>query len=317
MNGNGNAELLMALAERADVIVDFRGLADGTQIELLNIGPDEPFGGGLPGVDFAPADPATSGRVMRFRVNHALLGASPTDPVDANGDPNPNAATEPLQLVLNAEQPLGAAGATRNVSLNEAESEMVCVSGDLVKGTIRYAGPPDPVTGLCPIGSDPFGPIEALLGTVDLTDPANPVGNALKWTDSTDPASQAIGITLNNGTDVVVNVTENPAVGATEEWDIYNFTADAHPIHLHLVRFEVVKREAIGGGPSVAGSNAPLPWETGFKDTVISYPGEVTTVKARFDIEGLYVWHCHIVEHEDNEMMRPYYVGSGDFIPAP
>ena len=53
----------------------------------------------------------------------------------------------------------------------------------------------------------------------------------------------------------------------------------------------------------------PEPWESGWKDTVISYPGEITRVKAKFDVPGLYVWHCHIVEHEDNEMMRPYFVG--------
>ena len=46
--------------------------------------------------------------------------------------------------------------------------------------------------------------------------------------------------------------------------------------------------------------------ERGYKDTVIAYPGQVTRVRAIFDIAGLYVWHCHIVEHEDNEMMRPY-----------
>ena len=83
------------------------------------------------------------------------------------------------------------------------------------------------------------------------------------------------------------------------------------------MRFEVLGREAIGGGESVVGTNDPLPWESGYKDTVISYPGETTTVKALFDIPGLYVWHCHIVEHEDNEMMRPYYVGDADFDPAP
>jgi FtsP/CotA-like multicopper oxidase with cupredoxin domain len=55
-------------------------------------------------------------------------------------------------------------------------------------------------------------------------------------------------------------------------------------------------------------------WETGFKDTVISYPGEVTRVRGRFDVGGLFVWHCHIVEHEDNEMMRPYAIGP---IPSP
>jgi FtsP/CotA-like multicopper oxidase with cupredoxin domain len=59
----------------------------------------------------------------------------------------------------------------------------------------------------------------------------------------------------------------------------------------------------------VAGSNEPLAGESGFKDTVIAYPGEITRVKARYDLAGFYVWHCHIVEHEDNEMMRPFHVG--------
>ena len=53
----------------------------------------------------------------------------------------------------------------------------------------------------------------------------------------------------------------------------------------------------------------PEPWETGYKDTVIAYPGEVTRIRARFKKNGQYVWHCHIVEHEDNEMMRPYRIG--------
>ncbi len=71
-----------------------------------------------------------------------------------------------------------------------------------------------------------------------------------------------------------------------------------------LVQFDVVDR--IGADDVV---RPPEPWETGFKDTVIAFPGEVTRIKARFTRPGLYVWHCHIVEHEDNEMMRPYYVG--------
>ena len=53
------------------------------------------------------------------------------------------------------------------------------------------------------------------------------------------------------------------------------------------------------------------PWESGWKDTIIAYPGEVTKLAAKYDIPGLYVWHCHIVEHEDNEMMVPYCVGDG------
>jgi bilirubin oxidase len=87
-------------------------------------------------------------------------------------------------------------------------------------------------------------------------------------------------------------------------WEIHNFTEDAHPIHVHLVMFQVLNRENEDGQV-----RPPEAWETGWKDTVIAYPDEITRIKAKFDLEGLYVWHCHIVEHEDNEMMRPYRVG--------
>jgi spore coat protein A len=113
------------------------------------------------------------------------------------------------------------------------------------------------------------------------------------------------------------SVTENPAVGATEIWEMYNATGDAHPMHIHEVVFQVVSRQDIlvneetGEVQIVPGSQPapPEPWETGFKDTVIAYPGQVTRVKAQFNTPGQFVWHCHIVEHEDNEMMRPYRVG--------
>jgi FtsP/CotA-like multicopper oxidase with cupredoxin domain len=67
-----------------------------------------------------------------------------------------------------------------------------------------------------------------------------------------------------------------------------------------------------GFGWLLSHSGVPLPpeeWEEGFKDTVIAYPGQVARIRARFDLPGLYVWHCHILEHEDHEMMRPYLVG--------
>jgi len=128
-------------------------------------------------------------------------------------------------------------------------------------------------------------PFAALLGTHD---PGTGVPSPLMWSDA---------------------ITENPALNATEDWKIYNFTEDAHPIHIHEVQFQLIGREPMGGGTSEAGSNNPLPGETGFKDTVIAYPDEITTVRAIYDLPGFYVWHCHIVEHEDNEMMRPYCVG--------
>jgi FtsP/CotA-like multicopper oxidase with cupredoxin domain len=318
-SGDGTAQILMALAERADVIVDFRNIPDGTTIELINIGPDEPFGGGTPGIDFDPADPSDSGKVMRFVVNAALNGFGQTDPMKRNGKPNPQAATDPANLVLNAEPALGPATVTRQVSLNELDSEQVCVidvAGSLIQAFDSDTGDPlhpedeceDSILG--DVGAEPFGPLEALLGTVDLT--GAPEGIPLKWTD--DSGIDKL-VPLMNGATVTVNVTENPALGAIEDWEIYNFTMDAHPIHLHLVRFAVIERRPIGDAPGTG--SGPLPWETGFKDTVIAYPDEITTVRAHFDIEGLYVWHCHIVEHEDNEMMRPYIVGLADAPPPP
>jgi FtsP/CotA-like multicopper oxidase with cupredoxin domain len=297
-SGDGTAQLLMALAERADVIVDFRGLADGTEILLTNIGPDEPFGGGIPGEDFDAADPDTTGQVMRFVVDSSLEGASPTDPSGATP------ATDPWDLVLNTEPGLGAAADNpRNVSLNEEMSHEVCVLAD--EDTEDYLIPIQefdcdkiPPEGTIVV---PFGPTAALLGQVDLTDPDEPAGIPLMWTASGVGVERSVTVPAGP---VNIWVTENPALDATEEWDIYNFTVDAHPIHLHLVRFEIVKRQAIGEA-----ARDPEPWESGYKDTVIAYPGEITTIKARFDLEGLYVWHCHIVEHEDNEMMRPYFVG--------
>jgi FtsP/CotA-like multicopper oxidase with cupredoxin domain len=97
-------------------------------------------------------------------------------------------------------------------------------------------------------------------------------------------------------------VTENLAVGATEVWEIYNTTGDAHPMHVHEVVFEVVSRQDIFVDEEtqqvqvVPGSLA-IPaesWETGFKDTVTAYPGQVTRIRAQFNTPGQFVRHCHI-----------------------
>jgi FtsP/CotA-like multicopper oxidase with cupredoxin domain len=280
--------LLMGLAERADVIVDFRGFKDGDIVRMINTAPDAPFGG-FPDV---PADPGTTGQVMQFVVNSALLNAAGS--TDAT-------ATDPYSLVLNSEPSNGTTtGPTRQVSLNEGESEDLCVDVDIAGNVVVVTGTPP----ACPAPSLPFAPKEALLGTVGGT-PAAPFGIPLKWTDHTG-VSQPATVTMADGfTTKDILVTENPTVGDIEDWEIYNFTVDGHPIHLHLVRFEVVSRQVIGGA-----QRGPEPWETGFKDTVIAYPNEITTVRSKFDLAGLYVWHCHIVEHEDNEMMRPYVVSA-------
>jgi FtsP/CotA-like multicopper oxidase with cupredoxin domain len=203
------------------------------------------------------------------------------------------------------------------------------------------------------------GPLEILVNNT-LWDGSNPYGG--NRSDFTPVTSQGATFLY----------SELPKEGETEVWEIVNLTADAHPIHLHLVQFQLQSRQAfdlkgytavynaafpgggaflpgvympgygppktyttaiagaVGGNPDVTpflkgAAVLPLPSEQGWKDTVIAYPGEVTRFVVRwaptdlpnttsvanayfpFDPNGGhgYVWHCHIIDHEDNEMMRP------------
>ncbi|MBA8924874.1 bilirubin oxidase [Kutzneria viridogrisea] len=227
-------QVLCAPAERADLIVDFTGVPVGSELYLINEGPDRLFAGP---VGAMPADPATSGQVMKFVV--VPLGSRDT-------------TVDPAQLSLPAAGPLGAAERTWRISLNETTS--------------RYS---------------PQVPVRMMLGTVRADGTAEPLG----WEAA---------------------VTEFPTVNATQVWELTNFTNDAHPIHLHQVQFQVLGRCTLGGA-----TRPPEHWETGRKDTVIVYPRESTRVAARFDLPGRYVLHCHVLGHEDNEMMRPVQVVPG------
>ena len=109
-------------------------------------------------------------------------------------------------------------------------------------------------------------------------------------------------------------VTETVELGTVEVWGLLNLTDDAHPIHLHLVRFQILDRQLFDAdeyntsgtmhwrGPPVP----PAPSEAGWKDTVVASPGMLTRIIMRFEgYAGRYVWHCHLLEHAANEMMRP------------
>jgi spore coat protein A, manganese oxidase len=112
-------------------------------------------------------------------------------------------------------------------------------------------------------------------------------------------------------------ITENPKLGTTEIWYLINLTTDSHPIHIHLIDFQILDRRDFDvekynkeriihyTGPAIP----PEPQERGWKDTVRANPNQVTRIIMKFGpYTGLYVWHCHILEHEDYEMMRPYIV---------
>ncbi|HYK72865.1 MAG TPA: multicopper oxidase [Pseudoneobacillus sp.] len=131
--------------------------------------------------------------------------------------------------------------------------------------------------------------------------------------ESTDEFGR-LKLLLNNMEWDQLPITETPYNNTIEIWDLYNTTPDTHPIHLHLVQFQILGRAPFKGNPnrlnlSVGKLRPPDPNERGWKDTVRANPGEVTRIIARFGpFTGIYPWHCHILEHEDHEMMRPYEV---------
>jgi spore coat protein A len=246
--------LSVAPGERADVIVDFSRMR-GQTIVVGNLA-NAPYPGG------DPVDPATTGKVMAFRVS--LAKSSVPDP----------RVPDSLRPKLGPVPVPGAPDRLRRILLVE--------------------------------GTDGYGRLQTMLGIVD---PSRPTLNGtLVFTDP---------------------ISENPGLGDTEVWEFYNTTEDAHPIHMHLVDFRVINRQAftgtilekrnsdgsIGGvldKASIRFTGAPrIPGaeERGKKDTAKMFPGEVTRVIANFNRRGEFLYHCHILSHEDHEMMRPYYVG--------
>jgi FtsP/CotA-like multicopper oxidase with cupredoxin domain len=355
----GNNKLVMMPGERYWVIVDFKGYEAGkigpngaaySGTWLLKNTAKAPFPGG------ATPTQNTVDRIMQFRVAGGPVTDTSYNP--ATGAP----VRKPMVRLTT-----GMVQKTRQLTLNE------------VMGMPQNAI--DPVTGI--MTAYPGGPLEILV-------------NNTKWNGErvngvmTDPITGHLMYTFETRSDFTLDGTgknwlsELPQEGTTELWEIINLTADAHPMHLHLVQFQILNRQAfdvakynaayaaafpgggydhmtgqpypkgvyipawgppsdygtgpiVGGNPdinAVAGKKSvylqgkptpPLPQENGWKDTVVTYPGQVTRILVRwaptdlpastlpanasfpFDPNGGhgYVWHCHIVDHEDNEMMRP------------
>ena len=320
--------LLLAPGERADIIVDFSGY-QGQTLTLRNTAAT-PFPGGV------PVDPDSTGQIMQFRVGEGDIDDNTCDPSLPQGGANAcDLREDPIVRLVNPKSgkldPDVTADLTRQLTLNETEG----------------AG----------------GPIELLL-------------NNTKWSGTVhgvpgEPIADSVFLYGDETVGKDTYATELPRVGSTEVWEIINISADAHPIHLHLIQFQVLNRQrideqgyieayadafpddtvddaagppndystlnaddAIGGNPAVSPyllgkPRPPKPNEAGWKDTVVMMPGEVTRIAVRwaqqdvpvddvsagkntfpFDPIGPpgYVWHCHILDHEDNEMMRPYEV---------
>lgn len=342
-------ELLMGPGERYDVIVDFSGYA-GKDLILRNDA-RMPFPNG------AGVDPAVDGQIMQFRVTDNAEGKDESYKPSAAVTGLREAAGLPAMPALASENPISL---VRQLTLNEEMGMAQTVDG------VSYPG----------------GPLAMFVNNTRWNGKVleTMMGGSMPMLMAPDDPAFA--------EDSVGNyVSELPELGTTEIWEIANLTADAHPIHLHLVQFQLLDRQrlntrrynkaydasfegggydhmtgdaypvglyipgdgpprdygvenadgSIGGNPPfsrylIGKASQPLGPEKGWEDTIIMYPGEVTRIVFRwtdqegeaftFDATGAetslavdengipsggpgYVWHCHIVDHEDNEMMRP------------
>lgn len=254
--------LLLAPAERADLIIDFSQVPPGSRLILYNDAP-APFPGPDERDDYYPGNPknptpSTPGygpntrALMQFRVGPLV------------GSPDPPAAPLTLPAII----PLYESAATtvRDLTLNE--------------------------------DFDGYGRLIQRLGT---------------------NVRLSAGTFARNFGDTA---TERPQAGDTEVWRIFNLTGDTHPIHFHLVNVQILERQLFDakhytGAPKFHGPpRPPDPYEMGWKETVRMNPGEMTKVIMNFQVPSgapvsvrtggyNYVWHCHILEHEEHDMMRP------------
>jgi FtsP/CotA-like multicopper oxidase with cupredoxin domain len=307
-----NGYLVFEPGSRYDIIVDFTNYTD-KRIIMENIGADEPFNGEITG----PGPFTETDRIMAFDVV-----------LDRDEDiPNVN----PTGISFGPD--VGTPTRTRKVALFE--------------------------------GRDEYERLQPLLGTAEPAVSFN--GKPINWPNTQPYIDAGLVGQMEGAIAWHSPVTENPKLNTTEEWEIWNGTGDAHPIHLHLVHFEIFSRKAIkwdtatGDGETEFGRVAdpigmpgsPQPNNdgtylvvqpvvqhngaigSGFRfanlttddgidvnltsaegyvenarhDMVTALPDQVTIIRAKFDKPGRFVWHCHILSHEDHEMMRTLYVG--------
>jgi spore coat protein A len=266
----GEANVLpIGPGERYDVVVDFSAVLPGSRVVVTN-------SANSPYPNAAPPDAGLNDRLMAFDVVTPLNDAVPDATVAAGSD------------LRTANPDLG---------------PLTVPAGTPVRRIMLFEG------------VDALGRLQTMLGPID----KDPVSGLQGTQTFKDP------------------ITEHPALGSTEVWEFYNTTVDAHPIHMHLVDFRVINREGFTAaladkintdnsvGAIVTNTDgtiadvpnsivldgnvvAPGAHEAGKKDTVKAFPGEVTRVLVSFNRKGEYVYHCHILSHEDHEMMRPYTV---------
>lgn len=298
---DGPFNLLLAPAERADVVIDFNGVPANSTFILYNDSP-APFPGGDSRNNYFTGD-----------ADQTKYGGAPTT---IAGD-GPNTRTL-LKIIVTS----GSGDSLGTPSwLTQMNSQLMTnfLTGNQPgllynngnpsqSGPLPYSGPVNRQLTLNE-DFDDYGRLIQTIGTF-LSESSNNQGLPT-W-----------------GLGYMAATTENPSAGAVEVWQVMNLTGDTHPIHFHLVNVQLIQRQPFAGDPSSWSYSGPPtppdPDEIGWKETVRMNPGEVTTVIMQFNLPKLpasmgnplsprtggheYVWHCHILEHEEHDMMRPLVV---------
>jgi len=301
--------LLMAPAERADLLVDFSTVQAGTDVILYNDAP-APFPGGDPLNDYFPGlhngNPVNLTTRPGFGPNsrillrfHVVAAQPPADLPLAIGTGSDLSKGIDRQLVPWGKKTPPAGIPRRFLSLNEYH--------------------------------DRFGRLIQILGNADAPFGA-PYDGEAQYLDYGPLPGDKVTVTA---------AREEVADGDTEVWEIYNTTGDVHPMHFHLVNVQVINRQHfddmnypyVPSGPVIP----PSPNELGWKETVQTYPGTVTRVIMKYDLSSAqivtrngkvlkpppspmtgdaeYVWHCHILEHEEHDMMHSLVVRPKEAVP--
>jgi len=311
-NPAGPFNLLLAPAERADIIIDFKGWA-GAELILYSDAPS-PFPGG-------------DARNEYFTGNLDLTANGGAPSTLAGFGPN-------TRTIMKIE--VGAGIPDTRSTASVLTRLTTYLRDSFLSGRqpgLLYSGADKATPGPVPYA----GPVHR---RITFNEDFDDRGRLIQRAGTTDNAGLTTvdGITVNGlnlqglptwGRSYLDPTTENPVKNATEVWELYNLTGDVHPWHFHLVNIQVIQRAQFDAvtpvfAPIPGTERLPDPNEYGWKETVRVNPGEVATVIMKFSLPTLpaamgdpksprtggheYVHHCHILEHEEHDMMRPLVV---------
>jgi len=298
---DGPFNLLLAPAERADVVIDFNGVPANSTFILYNDAP-APFPGGDSRNNYFTGD---GDQTARGGAPNTIAGHGPN--------------TQTLLKITVTSGTGDSVGTPAWLASINTQLKSNFLTGNQ-PGLLFNNGDP----------SEPAFPFNGVPNrTLTLNEDFDDRGRLI----------QTMGTFVQNGLNnqglptwglaYMMDATENPSAGSIEVWQIMNLTGDTHPIHFHLVNVQLIQRQPFTGDPNQwSYSGPPTPPdanEIGWKETVRMNPGEVTTIIMKFDLPHLptaamrnavsprtggheYVWHCHILEHEEHDMMRPLIV---------